>query len=77
MQPAYLSLIAFLHIFLYIGLFCIFLTFRQPSTGHMGLPTGTKWQCHNTCGLAWMVDMKVISHYPFMMFTLNILGNIV
>ena len=39
--------------------------FKQPSAGHMALPSGTKWQCHNTCGPACMVDMKVIPQFPF------------
>ena len=58
-KKAYTNFMAFLHIFcMYVDTVHVFFSFRQPNAGHMALPTGTKWQCHNTCGPACMVNIK-------------------
>ena len=62
MKPAYIYFIAFLHIFcMYVDSLHVF-PFRQPSAGHMALPTGAMLQCHNKCGPTCKMEMKVTPH---------------
>ena len=71
MQPAYINFIAFYtYLCVYVDSLHVF-PFRQPTVGHMAVPSGDKWQCHNTCGPTCMVDIKVIPHYLFMTFILD------
>ena len=73
MQPAYINFYCiFTHIFACNLNKYMFFHQGKPSAGGMALPTGAKWQCHNTCGPAWIVDMKVILQYPFMTCIMNI-----
>ena len=39
----------------------------------MILPSEYMWQCHSTCGPAIIVNMKVICHFPFILFMTYIL----
>ena len=41
----------------------------------MALPSNTSEQCHDICGPACEVDMKVIPHYLIVTLVLNLLGH--
>ena len=67
---------AFIHqLFMYVDSLIVS-PFRQPNVGHMALPSGTKWQCHNTFGPVCMVDMKVILHHLFVTFVFDLSCNV-
>ena len=72
-QPAYINFITF------YAYFCMYASslpvspFRQPNAGHIALPCSAKQQCHNTCGPACGMDMKLIPHYLIVTFVLNFL----
>ena len=48
-QHAYVNLLLFIHVFIFVLIFYRF-PFRQPNAWPVVLPTSDKWQCHPNVG---------------------------